>query len=84
MGLSAVGPAGGRGRGSHPDNSRFVVNISGGGGGVRCRQYRVSQNKHCEILVSYSDKEWNCMQAHETACKLMDLHALWNTPEHSA
>ena len=32
------------------------------------------QNKHCEILVSCSDKERNCMQAHVTACKLMELH----------
>jgi len=30
-----------------------------------------SLNKHFEILVSCSDKEKNCMQAHETACKLM-------------
>ena len=27
-------------------------------------------NKHCEILVSCSDKERNCMQAYLTACKL--------------
>ena len=32
-------------------------------------------NKHWEILVSCSDKERNCIQAHETAFKLMDLHA---------
>ena len=32
------------------------------------------RNKHCEILVSCSDKERNCIQAHETACKLMELH----------
>ncbi len=32
-------------------------------------------NKHCEILVSCSDKERNCIQAHGTACKLMKLHA---------
>ena len=32
-------------------------------------------NKHWEILVSCSDKEMNCIQAHETAFKLMDLHA---------
>ena len=31
-------------------------------------------NKHCKILVSCSDKERNCIQAHETACKVMDLH----------
>ena len=31
-------------------------------------------NKHCEFLVSCSDKERNCMQTHETACKLMELH----------
>ena len=31
-------------------------------------------NKHCEILVSCSDKVRNCIQAHETACKLMELH----------
>ena len=28
-------------------------------------------NKHCEILVSCSDEERNCMQAQGTACKLM-------------
>ena len=28
-------------------------------------------NKHCEILVSCSDKERNCMQAHVNAGKLM-------------
>ena len=27
-------------------------------------------NKHCEILVSCSDEDRNCMQAHVTACKL--------------
>ena len=32
-------------------------------------------NKHCEILVSCSDKEGNCMQAHDPAFKLMQLHA---------
>ena len=32
---------------------------------------QVLNNKHCEILVSCSDKEWNCMQAHGTAYKLM-------------
>ena len=32
-------------------------------------------NKHCEILVSCSDKDGNCIQGHETACKLMKLHA---------
>ena len=31
-------------------------------------------NKHCEIFVSSSDKERNCIQAHETAYKLMELH----------
>ena len=36
-------------------------------------------NKHFEILVSCSDKERNCIQAHETACKLMELHvSSWN------
>ena len=36
-------------------------------------------NKHVEILVSCSDKERNCIQAHETACKLMELHvSSWN------
>ena len=36
-------------------------------------------NKHCEILVSCSDKERNCMQAHVTACKVIELHARsWN------
>ena len=30
-----------------------------------------NRNKHCEILVSCSDKERNCIQAHETACKLI-------------
>ena len=29
------------------------------------------KNKHCEILVSCSDDERNCMQADVTACKLM-------------
>ena len=28
-------------------------------------------NKHCEILVSCSDDERNCMQGQGTACKLM-------------
>ena len=31
-------------------------------------------NKHCEILVSCSDEERNCILAHETACKLVELH----------
>ena len=31
----------------------------------------IGKNKHCEILVSCSDEERNCMQAQETACKLM-------------
>ena len=35
---------------------------------------KVSFNKHCEILVSCSDQERNCIQAHETACKLIELH----------
>ena len=30
-------------------------------------------NKHCEILVSCSDKERNCIQALEIACKLIEL-----------
>ena len=45
----------------------------------------VNSYKHCEILVSCSDKEmnWNIhetdrqnrqIHAHETACKLMELH----------
>ena len=28
-------------------------------------------NKHCEILVSCSDKERNSIHSHETACRLM-------------
>ena len=36
--------------------------------------YTVRSNKHCEILVSCSDKERNWIQAHETACKLLELH----------
>ena len=32
-------------------------------------------NKHCEILVSCSDEERNCLQAQGTACMLMQLHA---------
>ena len=36
-------------------------------------------NKHFEFLVSCSDEERNCIQAHETACKLMELHvSSWN------
>ena len=31
-------------------------------------------NKHCEILVSCSDEERNCIQAHKTSCKVMELH----------
>ena len=31
--------------------------------------------KHCEILVSCSDEERNCIQTLETACKLVKLHA---------
>ena len=39
----------------------------------------IKMNKHCEILVSCSDKERNCMQACETACTLMKLDASsWN------
>ena len=33
-------------------------------------------NKHFEILVSCPDKERSCMPAHETSCKLMELHAV--------
>ena len=37
------------------------------------------KNKHCEILVSCSDEERNCMQAQVTACKLRELHvSLYN------
>ena len=36
---------------------------------------KIDNNKHCEILVSCSDKGRNCIQAHETTCKLMKLHA---------
>ena len=32
------------------------------------------RNKHCAILVSCSDKERNCIQAHETSCKFMEFH----------
>ena len=32
-------------------------------------------NKHCEILVSCSDKERNCIQAHWTSSMLRELHA---------
>ena len=32
---------------------------------------KLSFNKHCEILVSCSDEERNCLQAQGTACKLM-------------
>ena len=39
-------------------------------------------NKHCEVLVSCSEKYWslrNCMQTHGTACKHMKLHtSMWN------
>ena len=35
---------------------------------------RSEKNKHCEILVSCSDEERNCMQAHGTSCKLIELH----------
>ena len=33
----------------------------------------ISNNKHCEILVSCSDIERNCMQAHATSCKVIEL-----------
>ena len=33
------------------------------------------ENKHYEILVSCSNKERNCIQTHETACKLIKLYA---------
>ena len=33
------------------------------------------ENKHCEILVSCSDKEKNCIQTHGIVCKLIVLHA---------
>ena len=37
------------------------------------------ENKHCRNLVSCSDKERNCIQAHETLCKPMELHVIsWN------
>ena len=32
-------------------------------------------NKHFEFLVSCSDEERNCIQAHENSRKLMKLHA---------
>ena len=35
--------------------------------------FKLKTNKHCEALVSCSDKERNCIQAHGTVCKLMDL-----------
>ena len=35
---------------------------------------KVPPNKYCEILVSCSDEERNCIQAHENVCKLMELH----------
>ena len=45
---------------------------------IMCNRVQLIINKHCEILVSCSDRERNCMQAHETACKLMKLRAsLW-------
>ena len=37
------------------------------------KKYVSKLNKHCEILVSCSDKELNCIQAHETVCKLLKL-----------
>ena len=40
---------------------------------------KATLNKHCEILVSCSDKERNCIQALGTACKLMELHATHGT-----
>ena len=33
------------------------------------------KNKHCEILVSCSDKDGNCIKGLETACKPKKLHA---------
>ena len=39
------------------------------------KKYVSKLNKHCEILVSCSDEERNCMQACVTACKLRELHA---------
>ena len=39
----------------------------------RLRKLIFGQSKHCEILVSCSDKEMNCMQAHVTACKLRNF-----------
>ena len=39
----------------------------------RLKQFS-KKNKHCEILVSCSDKERNCIQSHGTAGKLMVLH----------
>ena len=38
------------------------------------RESSRESNKHCEILVSCSHKERNCIQAHVTACKIMKLH----------
>ena len=37
----------------------------------RIKERKKKINKHCEILVSCSDKERNCMQALVTACKHM-------------
>ena len=35
--------------------------------------------RNCEIFVRCSDEDGNCIQGHETACKLMKLHACsWN------
>ena len=52
---------------------------------MQCNVGQFFTYKHCEILVSCSDKEmnWNIhetdrqnrqIHAHETACKLMELH----------
>ena len=46
---------------------------------MQIHQIKVNFNKHCEILVSCSDKERNCIQAHGTARKLIKLHLRsWN------
>ena len=37
------------------------------------------QNKHCKILVSCSDKERNCIQAHGASCKLIELYEVQET-----
>ena len=38
---------------------------------LRKKEEEDKKNKHCEILVSCSDEERNCLQAQGTACKLM-------------